>query len=237
MRLTARLILALVLARVLLAALGIMARPGGVLGEGFVVERGPALSRYDEANETTLVVTYCGHGYCDIGYLVAGDARGVVDAPRFALREVGNDARALVRVEPLENPERPGPVTQAYQGPYEVSVIWPRVALLVGGVAVAAVGMALGLGRVAEVIGRRARLWPFVVVPAIGALVGMRGAAAGILGLFVLFGAFLLACISLVGMALLPRGRSVGAALFAAALAAAAVILTARPFFPSAPEL
>ena len=237
MRLSARLVLPIFIGGVLLAALGVMARPGGVLGEDLVVERGPALSRYDEVNDTTLVVTYCGHAYCDIGHLVEGDVRDVVEAPRFALRAVGEDPRALVRVEPLDNPERPGPVTQAYQGPYEVSIIWPRVALLVGGVAVAAVGVALGLARIVEVVGGRARLWPLVVVPALGALVGMRGAAAGVLGLFVLFGALILGCVALVGMALLPRGRAASGALFAAALAAAGVILTARPFFPSEPEL
>lgn len=40
-----------------------------------LIARGPAISRYDEVNDTTFAVFECGHAYCDFAARIPGDAR------------------------------------------------------------------------------------------------------------------------------------------------------------------
>lgn len=120
------------------AALALAGLALGYVGTHSAPERGgayasmtaPAVARYDEANDTTLLVPSCYYCSNHTGYLVRGDARDAA-GDRVHLRAAGPDAWARVPIEPAPYGGRDGTlVTEAYAGPFEVVSPWPRLAML-----------------------------------------------------------------------------------------------------------
>lgn len=223
------------LAAVVLVSLGLALLPDATsaVAEGarVVVAKGPALARYDARADATHVVFRCDLWTCERAMILAGDARGRVDASHIVLR-APEGAWRVVDIEPFDagSRGRSGAATvvnEAYAGPFAVEPVWWRLAPLLGGILLAAVsfgdyastrGWARPVPTAVAGAAALAITLPLLVEPELHPMIALLGWG------FV----FLLA----VSFTPLSRARAVAVPIAAAAIVGIATVVVALQYFP-----
>lgn len=138
----------------------------------WLIER-PSFAEYDARNGTTLVASDCWACAGQVGYVVAGDARWVLDERRVYLRAPASDPHAMIAVEP-QPLEDDRVLTRAYAGPFEPADVKWRLGTLLAGLALLAAAP-VGLARAPWTARAALPLALTFAVVAVGGWIGTTG--------------------------------------------------------------
>lgn len=113
--------------------------------------RGPAIARYDEANDTTFALFECSHGYCPFAARIRGDARDNVAQGTVLLFSryrptPGGIGPMSFSIETPDGLQRSMVVTNATIEPMDIASPWFHLGVYGGAFLLVALGGALAWG-------------------------------------------------------------------------------------------
>lgn len=209
---------------------------GGAEGDRFAA-RGPAVARYDAANDTTYAAIPCAHQYCAIALRIPGDARAALEQPHFLLIPLGPLSRDWETLDPPLGMR----VAGTDRGVDRVSVTKYHVASPLPGALFAAIALAvLALGA-GLLFGTNPAGWIAGGAGALGAGIGFAAANEGMEGAILIFLGLL--PLAFLGLLMLtfgrrwPRVRALGAIMLLFAAGALATAWAIEPYFVHPPTL